>query len=426
MKIEVMEEVGNRCIINIEIPATDVEREKDFLAKEIQPKAEVKGFRVGNAPLAMVKSKYRIHLLNEISRKLIVRGSSEALKREELRNSCAPELLEEFRMSDKKKYAGVFQLDGVFSFSISVEMPPKIELKDYKGIEVDIETKDFELWFKKEIVSQQNLYGEKEAVQRPAVFGDELFVNFSCSVDAVSLPSEENYRLVIGSNDFSEDFENAFIGRAPGEKFSITIPFAEDDPKTEFAGKTCAFECELKELFELVPHELDDELAQMLSYSDVDDMMESYQKKWEEEYSEQLKARLYNAIMDQLLEIHPFDPPEAWVQAEVPRTVQRLGISNMESSEALLDGLRSVSERTVKIAYLVDKIYEAEPELHISAEELQQNAMEEAKKMQISVEELNSKLKEQGTYEGFVRFYEQQKVVNFLIDNAKTKEGKDD
>lgn len=424
MEVDISEVIDNKCTVSITLPKTEVDSESHFIATQIQPNANVKGFRKGNVPLNVVKTNFRDHILDQVSQKLVVRSTSEALKKKDLKNVSNPELLEEYRAIKGKRYVGKFNLDGSFSFAVSVELPPEIEVKDYRGIEIEVSSNDFDDWFKKQIHEQQVMYGEKESVDRVAVTGDELFVDFAGSIDGEPLEGgeEENYRLVIGDGDLPEDFENAFIGRKPGEQFDVSVKFPEDYPQDALAGRECDFNCTLKEIYELKPHELDDELAQMLSYNDVDDMMEGFKKKWDEEYSAPMRAQIFNSIMDKLLESHPFDAPEGWVIAEMRNTVQRLGAQNFDSNPQLLESIKSISERTVKIAYILDKIYEAEPDIHLTAEEFQAKADEEASKHNMTGTDLIERLKAQGTYEGYVTFHEQQKVIDLLIDNAVMKE----
>jgi len=424
MQVDISDVEDNKCVVSITLPKSEVDSETNFIANQIQPTVAIKGFRKGNVPLPLVKSNYRDHLLDKVSEKLVVRSTSDALKKQDLKNVSNPELLEEYRAVKGKRYVGKFNLDGSFSFAVSVELPPEIELKDYRGIEVEISSKNFDDWFKKQIHEQQVMYGEKSPVDRVAVSGDELFVDFSGSIGGEPLDggTEENYRLIVGDGDLPEDFENSFIGRKPGEEFDVAVKFPEDYPQDALAGNECDFKCTLKELYELVPHDLDDELAQMLSYGDVDEMMKGYQEKFESEYSAPMRAQLFNSIMDQLLEANPFDAPEGWIMAEMRNTVQRLGAENFESNPQLLESIKDISERTVKIAFILDKIYEAETDVHLTAEEFQAKANEEAEKINMSGTDLIERLKAQGTYEGFVTFHEQQKVIDLLIDNAKVKE----
>ena len=287
MEVDISEVKDSKCVVSITLPKKEVDSESHFIATQIQPNANVNGYRKGTAPLAVVKMNYRNKILDQVSQNLTVRATSEVLKKKDLKNVSNPELLEEYRAVKGKRHVGKFNLDGSFSFEVSVQLPPEIEVKDYRGLEVEVSSKNFDDWFKSQIGEQQMMYGEKDSVDRVAVSGDELFVDFSGSVEGEPLEGgvEENYRLVVGDGDLPEDFENSFIGRKPGEEFEVAVKFPEDYPQEALADKECDFKCTLKEIYELKPHPLDDELAQMLSYSDVDDMMEAYKKKFEDEYS---------------------------------------------------------------------------------------------------------------------------------------------
>lgn len=425
MKIEINEAEENTVKVDIKIPKSEVDQVINEVATQFQPRVKVKGYREGKVPLNIVKMQFSREVLGEATTRLVYKGTGEALKDKKLRNVSNPVLTEEFRPTKEKQYVGKLHLDGSLSFSVTVDLPPDIDVTDYIGVEIEVDAKDFESWFKKQLKQQQMLYGEKKLVERPAKVGDELVVDFEGFLEGdkpMEGGKEEGYRLLIGEENFLKDFEDSFIGRSPGEKFEVDVKFPEHYPQEELAGEIVKFKCELHEVCEMVPHELNDDLAMMLAYESVDAMTEAYKEMWEQQFAEPMRAQIFGAIMDQLLAQHEFDVPQAWIDNETNNTIKRLSLQNLDQEPAI-DSIKQMSERTVKIAYLLDKIYEKEEDIHLGVDEFKQIAEDEAKRQGIKDgATLIEKIKSSGQYEAFVTYHEQQKTLNFLIENAVIKE----
>jgi len=428
MQIDTNKVEDNKVQINIKIPKTEVDKSVNEIAEEFKPKVKINGFRDGKVPLSVIKTRYGKDLLAEASSRLIDSGASEALKDPELRNISNPVLLEEFRSTKIKPYLGKLHLDGSMSFIMEVELPPNIDVKDYCGVQVEVDSKDFEGWFKKKIYEQQMIFGTEDLADRPAKDGDELVVDFEGTIDGSPMEGgkEEDYRVTIGEGNLPKEFEEAFIGKTPGEEFSVPVEFAEDYHNSVFAGKTIEFNCTLKEVYELTPHELNDELAELLSYESVEVMMDAHKGMWEEQFEAPMRAQVFNAIMEEILRLNEFTAPEAWIDNEVKNTLQRLSAEGF-TDNTMMDTVRELSEKTVKTAYLLDRIYEKEEAVHLGAEEFKNIAAEEAGKQGMGSGELLIQiLKKNNQYEGFVTFHEQQRTINYLVENAIVREKKDD
>lgn len=422
MQVDIEDSDNNKCIVRVNFPKTEVELETTSVAQIIQPKANVKGFRPGTAPLHIIKSFYRKPILREVSQRLVYRGTSDSLREKQLKNVSNPELLEEFRVNDqtKKDHIGTFNLDGSFSFAVSVELPPDVDVKDYLGVEVEVDTDTFDSWFEKKMLDAQLMYGDKQAAEDLSKTGDELIVDFHGFVGGEPLDNGgvESQRLVIGDGTYLEAFDAAFVGRKAGEEFSVTVKFPEDYNEEALRGKEVDFNCKVHEVNTIVPHELNDDLAQLLSYSNLEELVNDHKQIWQRDFYEPMRAGIFAKLMEKVAECNPFDLPEAWVNAEIEKRFQQIGVGNLANQPEAFNALKGLCEKSVRYAYLMDKIYEKETDIHLSSDEFLAIAEEEAQKMSISGTELVEKLKREGTYEGFVSFHEQKKVMNFLVDNA--------
>lgn len=416
---------NDNYVLDIKIPKSAVNKEINEIAKAIQPQANIKGYRKGNVPLDVVKGTYRSVIKAEASTRLLYNSVSEVLREEKIRNAGNPVLFEEYRPSNTKQHVGLFGLDGSLKFKVSVELPPEVTLKRYKGIEIEGNSANYEEWIKKELYKQQVVLGDKKEVTRASKKGDELVIDFSGKLNNEKFEggSHADYVFTLGEGGFVPGFEEQFTGKEPNTEFSFPLTFPEEYPEPKLAGKEVVFDCALKEVHEVTPHPLNEDLAMMLSYESVDDMMDQYKEMWEDEFSKPMRAEIFNKIMDVIIEENPFKVPDNWVEQEIKLTMARMGATTeqLKGNDALFESVKTVSERSVRISFLSDKIYEMEDSIHLSADDIESIANRESAEHGISGLEYLDALRKNGQYETFVAFQEQQRVIDFLIENAKEK-----
>lgn len=405
-------------ILDITIPKGQVDKAIGDFVEQIKPTLQVKGYRKGQVPTDVIKRMFQKEIRAEVGTRLLQESVSTGLRENQIKNAGNPILLEEYRPTQTRQYVGKYGLDGTVKFKVSVEPPPEIDVTGYTNIEIPDTGNSFDEWVEKELLKQQMIYGDKEEVARAAKVGDEVMISFTGTVDGVEFVNEEDFGFMIGEEIFTAGFTESFAERSPGEEFDIKVTFPEDYGDDDLNGKDAMFAVKLDSVYETVPHPINDDLAMMLSYSSVDEMMQSYRTIWKEEFEKPFRAQIVNALMDTVIENNPFKVPEAWVSNEVRITAQRMQLATMPDNPAMLNSLREIAERTVRTSFLLDKIYEKEEEIHLSSDDIERIIKDEAAKMGMDWTNFMNLLKERGQYEPFIAFHQQQRAVDFLIDNA--------
>lgn len=413
-------------VLDITVPQKDVDREINSIAASIKDRAEIKGFRKGTAPLDLVKRHYYDSLRAEASSRLIQSGVLEGLKVKNLKNIGNPVLLDEFKVTEKKKYPGKFRLDGTFNFKISVMLPPNIDVVDYMGVNVDVDVGTFTKWFSRQIRKQQLLFGDKTNVDRPAQVGDQVMATFEGFLASEPLNSsrEENVSFVIGEATLLKELEDVFVGHSAGETFESVVTFPADYGVDSLAGKDVTFKCELKEVVDLKPHPLNDDFAALLAFDSLDALSENYKTLWQKEYDSVIKVQIFSEIMDQVLESNKFEAPTSWIEQELSTVAARLQIKgqNVANNPYMRKSLWPLAEKSVKSAYVLDKIYEKEESIHLTPDEVSTSAAEVANQQGLSTDHFIDQIRNQGLYEGFITQCEHKKAMEFLVANANIKE----
>ena len=137
-----------------------------------------------------------------------------------------------------------------------------VDLAKYKGIEVvptSTEVTDQEI---EDMITQNlnNKSEDKEVKGRAVKDGDTVTIDFVGKVDGKEFEggSAEDYKLVIGSHSFVDDFEEQLIGSNIKDVVDVNVTFPEDYQKEELAGKDANFTVTVKGISEKVVPELTD------------------------------------------------------------------------------------------------------------------------------------------------------------------------
>ncbi|MBQ2022767.1 MAG: trigger factor [Lachnospiraceae bacterium] len=103
---------------------------------------------------------------------------------------------------------------------------------------------------------------------RLAKAGDTANIDYEGKIDGVAFQGGAAYShdLALGSGEFINGFEEAVIGMMPGEEKDIPLKFPEDYHNTEVAGKDTIFHVKLNYVTNPDEIEVNDELAQRVTY----------------------------------------------------------------------------------------------------------------------------------------------------------------
>ena len=115
--------------------------------------------------------------------------------------------------------------------NISISVPAKLE---YTDEDIDIETK----------LCYFGYVAETEGItDRPVELYDMVDINYEGKKDGVAFAggTAQNYKLLIGSGQFIDGFEDGLIGVKPGETVDLNLKFPEAYGNAELAGQEVVF-----------------------------------------------------------------------------------------------------------------------------------------------------------------------------------------
>lgn len=275
---------------------------------------EIPGFRKGKAPEGELK-KYLTpnRIYNEVFRLAIQPAHEFAwAQNPTIRPLSTPD----------PKLVKINEKEMVLEFLFDIQ--PEIKIGQYKGltqfaktpIEVtDAEINDVLKNYQERFVMEKNRE-ENEKIQN----GDEVIFDFKGYLNGEPFKGgeAEDYKLIIGSNQFIPGFEESMIGLNRGEH-KITVNFPENY-SPELGGKETEFALKIKEIKERHLPKADDELVKDLNLKDVKDLkglnakikFDIQQQKERDE-----KNRFVNRVLDEIVKNSEIEIPQSAINQQI-------------------------------------------------------------------------------------------------------------
>jgi trigger factor len=305
----------------ITVTAAELDAQVQKKLIEAQPEVEIKGFRKGKVPLAILKKQFGQRMIGDAMQDAI----DGAMKDHFDKTGDRPALQPEVKMvgGDAWKEGQDVVVDMTYEC-----LPPipdvdatKIKL-DRLSVKADDAAIDEAL--KNLAGSAQSFEAKKKASK--AKKGDQVVIDFKGSVDGDYFEggAGEDYPLVLGSNSFIPGFEDQLIGTKAGEALKVEVSFPESYGAAHLAGKAAVFECTVKEVREPKEAEIDDELAKKFGAEDLAALKGQIAERLESEYKGAARAVMKRSLLDQLDVQVKFDLPAALVDAEAAQIAHQL------------------------------------------------------------------------------------------------------
>jgi len=312
---------GLKRAYTITVSAAELDAKVQEKLLEAQPDVEIKGFRKGKVPLAILKKQFGQRLMGDAMQEAVDAAMKSHFDATGDRPAMQPEV---------KMVGGETWKDGHdVVVEMSYEALPPIPDLDAGKITLDRLTVKADDAAVDEAL--QNLAGSSQNFEdrkknAKAKDGDQITIDFRGSVDGVEFEggTAEDYPLVLGSNSFIPGFEDQLVGTTVGQELSVNVTFPESYGTKNLAGKAALFACAVKALKSPVPAEIDDELAKKYGAEDLAALKVQISERLESEYKGAARAVMKRSLLDQLDSLVKFALPAALMDAEASQIAHQL------------------------------------------------------------------------------------------------------
>ena len=371
------DESSTRTILEIEVPAEDVQKAFAAVTRSYARRAAIPGFRKGKAPESVVSKRFADEIRGDVLEAVLPDALSAAIEERKLSVLGRPHI------EDLK-----WEPPGPIRFAARLDLKPPVDPGEYKGVAVtDIPVEPTEEEVSKVVDRIREAHAEFHPIEgRAAAPGDFAVADIAGSFVEILAPGQnprtfrdEKITLEVGHADSMPEINEALRGAAAGETRKFRKSFADDFPNDEFRGKTVDYEVTVAALKEKKLPALDDEFARAVSEGDtVETLREKVRARLRREKEIDRRRRFRRAILDALVSRREIPAPEVLVESETAaalrdyaRYLAQSGVDpEKEDWQKLRDEARPGAERRVREYLLLDAVADREG-IQISDTELE-------------------------------------------------------
>ena len=428
MKIKETKSEGLSREYNVTISAADFKAGVDKKLHEISKTVSMAGFRAGKVPFAMIEKKYKANATSEALDDMLRDGVNNLLDEKKLRPVFTPDV-------DLKK----FEEGKDIEFTVSMEIMPEIEIKDFSGIKLEkvmAEVPADEIEKALNYMAESHRDSVKVEENRATVKGDIAVIDFVGSIDGVEFPGGKGqaYPLELGSNSFIPGYEDQLIGKKVGDVVDVKATFPENYHAKDLAGKEALFVTTIKEIRMVKKAEINDDFAKSMGAENLDKLKDSVKERIAQDYETASKMKLKRALLDALDKAYNFEVPNKLVDMEYDSIVKQyeaakknnqLDEDEKKKKEAdLLKEYKDIAVRRVKLGLLLAEVGNQE-KVEVKQEDINKAIMTEAQRYPMQAKAIfDFYLKNKDAIERLRTQVYEEKVIDFVLSKVETTEKK--
>ncbi|HWQ02614.1 MAG TPA: trigger factor [Gaiellaceae bacterium] len=413
MPARVEELPENKVRLTVDVPSHDVKHAVEHAASDLSASVKIPGFRKGKVPMQVLVSRIgKERLYSEAVESHIEGWYRSALAGTRIRPVTRPEY--DYELPDTS--------DDDFSFTATVDVQPKVEVADWKTLQVphaDAEVPP-------ELVDQQVealrfAVAELAPVDRPVQAGDTVVV------DLVQEDGEaqRDYVVEVGAGRVLEEIEEGLLGMSAGEAKEVGVELAD--------GQTATIEIALKDVKEKILPPVDDDLARAASEFDtLAELRADLEQRIGEQISEEVESQFRAAAADTLVEASNIQPSGPLVEVRtrellggLVQSLERRGISpetylavsNLTPQE-LEERLRAEATRSVARELALEAVAD-KAGIEVTDDELREFIREHAEAEGDEIETVVEQVFASGRHEALREDLRMRKALDLVVAEAE-------
>lgn len=428
MKHELKKIEHSAVEITLTLTAEELLPIKSEVVKNLATKVEVPGFRKGNAPLNKVEATFADAIKEEVVDSVLKANFEKIVAEEKITPvSFIYDLVADMKDSLK--------------ITFKVDVYPEVTLGNYKGLEVEKES--FQMTdelLDKEIENMLNAKSKLEDAPEghKAEMGNTVDLAFEGFIDGVPFEGgkADSHQLKLGSKMFIDTFEEQLVGYTVGQEGEVEVSFPAEYHAEALAGKPATFKVKINSIKTLTKPELTEEFAKEAGFESVEDL----KAKKTAEIIAREEARIHNNFVGKLIQKvvadSNVDVPKSMVVREVENRMaemnQQLAMQGMDldqylkmtgmTKEQAFNQIAPMAHNKVQVDLVLEAIAKAE-KLEVTAEELNTKVEEIAKMYGMTKEQLEAELNKNSNLDEFNHSLKTeslaQKAVEVIVNNAK-------
>ena len=362
--------------VTIDVPADEVAKQFRKVTKRYQKMARIPGFRAGKVPDSLIRSRFAEQIRQDVVEDILPTHFRTAIDQQNLKPVSQPQVTD-VQLADGQP----------LHFKAIFEILPDFSIEGYQYVtvakpETALTDAEFDTELSRVLDSRSTM--EPVLEDRGIAEGDFAEIDFrgeAAPADAEATeatapaadPIQGNGVLVeVGGPNTLPAFNEALLGAKPGQELKFEVAYPQDFNEKRLAGKTIAYQIEVKAIKRKVLPELNDEFAKELGdFETIDAFKSTLREQAGAEKRRQLENAAKDALVDALVQRFQFVVPESLVQQQVDARLDR-GLRALASQGMRPDDMRKLDFDRLRVAQresalaevkgtiLLDRIAEAE------------------------------------------------------------------
>lgn len=322
--------------VSVEELTPFIQRGAENLSREIK----IEGFRPGKVPFDILKQKVGEISIWEEAAKILI-------------NKQIYKIIEEH--AKDKEIVGQPQVDiskiapgNPLEYKIKLITLPEITLGDYKDLKVKADKVEVD---EKEVNKVLSDLVEMRAVEKISEEviknGDKVLTSVNLFLDKVPVEDGQNPEVTIlmGKNYFVEGFDKNLLGLKKGDKKDFSLNYPANHWQKNLAGKKVDFKIEIKEVCSRELPEVNDDLAKIFRFKNVQELKDNLKKSIEDQKKREVDQRNELKVLDKILEKSKFgDIADDLIKSESQLMMREIEQNIISQGGKLDDYLSSIGK----------------------------------------------------------------------------------
>jgi trigger factor len=419
--------------VEVEVSTDEVARSFQSITKRYQKMARIPGFRSGKVPQSLVRSRFAQQIRQDVVEALIPGQFRTAIAERNLQPVSQPQVTTLDLEEGKPLH-----------FKALFEVVPEFSIEGYDQVKVDkpdVALTEAEFEAELDRIRDSRSTMEPVVEERPLADGDFAEISFTGKVQgaessestaASSEPTTESSEptaesaestpegtaesqpitgkdvlIEVGGKNTIDSFNAALRGAKPGQQLEFQVSYPEDFGERNLAGKTIAYDVEVKNIKKKIQPELNDEFAKELGpYESFAEFSDKLREHLANDKQRRLENETKSRLVDALAARYSFPVPESLVQQQIDTRLDRglraLAAQGMRTEDMrkldfdrLRAAQRDAASAEVKGSILLDRIADAE-NVEVPEQEVERELQAIALDSQEPLDGLRKRLTENG------------------------------
>ncbi|MBC6443193.1 MAG: trigger factor [Rhodobacteraceae bacterium] len=370
---------------SLTVTAAELDARVQAKLAQARPRAEMKGFRRGKVPMALLRRQLGPSILGEALQESIDGAVNDHFER----SGDSPALQPEISMAK-----GDWKEGDDIEIALRYECLPEVPEPDFSTLHIEklttgVEDRDVEESLAR--LARSTPVFEDRGTDAAARKGDKVVISFNASVAGKPFEgsSAENYPLVLGAGSFIPGLEEQLAGMKTGEQKEVHVTFPETHGNKALAGKAAVFACTVQAVQAPRAAETDDDLARQFGAESLDALKDRLRDSLKAEYGSAARLVMKRALMDKLAELADFELPPTMVENEARSIAVQLWQEEHPGADPAereaerenvtpSDETVGLAERRVRLGLLLAAVGQRQ-NIQVTEDEMQRAAIQQAR-----------------------------------------------